>query len=212
MPVYRLSKENIFPNPLLAEPDGLLAVGGDLSVERLILAYSNGIFPWYNKGQEILWWAPNPRPVLWLNDFKISKSLKQTLRNKKFTVRFNTNFENVIDNCAKIKRKGQFDTWITDDMKQAYIKLHKLGYAYSVETYLNNKLVGGLYGVALKKIFFGESMFHLINDASKVAMVYLVDTLKQNNFKLIDIQQKTKLLESFGATEIDLEILLDILK
>ncbi len=212
MPVYRLPKDNIFPNPLLAEPDGLLAVGGDLSIERLLLAYSNAIFPWYNKGEEILWWAPNPRPVLFLDDFKPSKSLLQTIRNKNFEVKFNSDFKSVIENCAKVKRKGQYDTWITAEMKQAYIKLHKLGYAYSVETYLNNKLVGGLYGVAIGKVFFGESMFHLVSDASKIALVYLVDMLKQNNYKLIDVQQKTQLLESFGAKEIDLQILLDLLK
>lgn len=210
MPVYQLSKKIIFPNPLNAEPNGLLAIGGDLSVNRLLLAYSNAIFPWYNKGEEILWWAPNPRPVLFLDDFKVSKSLKQSI--KKFEIKFNSNFETVIEMCSTVNRKDQDSTWITDEMKAAYIKLHKKGYAYSVETYYQNNLVGGLYGIALGKVFFGESMFHTKSDASKVALYYLVNLLKQNNFKLIDVQQKTNLLSSLGATEIDIKILLDILK
>ena len=212
MPVYKLPNELIFPDPLLAEPDGLLAVGGDLSVNRLLLAYSNGIFPWFNNDNQILWWAPNPRPVLWLKDFKVAKSLKQTLRNKKFTVKFNSDFESVIKNCAKVKRKNQDDTWITKKMQKAYIELHKKGYAYSVATYLDNNLVGGLYGVAINKVFFGESMFHLVSNASKVALVYLVEVLKQNNYRLIDIQQHTKLLDSFGASDIDLKEFIKILK
>lgn len=210
MPVYQLSKKIIFPNPLNAEANGLLAIGGDLSVNRLLLAYSNAIFPWYNKGEEILWWAPNPRPVLFLDDFKVSKSLKQSI--KKFEIKFNSNFETVIEMCSTVNRKDQDSTWITDEMKAAYIKLHKKGYAYSVETYYQNNLVGGLYGIALGKVFFGESMFHTKSDASKVALYYLVNLLKQNNFKLIDVQQKTNLLSSLGATEIDIKILLDILK
>lgn len=210
MPVYQLSKKIIFPNPLNAEPNGLLAIGGNLSVNRLLLAYSNAIFPWYNKGEEILWWAPNPRPVLFLDDFKVSKSLKQSI--KKFEIKFNSNFETVIEMCSTVNRKDQDSTWITDEMKAAYIKLHKKGYAYSVETYYQNNLVGGLYGIALGKVFFGESMFHTKSDASKVALYYLVNLLKQNNFKLIDVQQKTNLLSSLGATEIDIKILLDILK
>lgn len=210
MPVYQLSKKIIFPNPLNAEANGLLAIGGDLSVNRLLLAYSNAIFPWYNKGEEILWWAPNPRPVLFLDDFKVSKSLKQSI--KKFEIKFNSNFETVIEMCSTVNRKDQDSTWITDEMKAAYIKLHKKGYAYSVETYYQNNLVGGLYGIALGKVFFGESMFHTKRDASKVALYYLVNLLKQNNFKLIDVQQKTNLLSSLGATEIDIKILLDILK
>lgn len=205
MPIYSLTKELAFPNPHEAEEDGLLAIGGDLSVERLLLAYSHGIFPWYSDDSPILWWALNPRMVLNLNHFKTSKNLKSKLRKGNFEIRFDTNFENVISRCAKSIRKGQDSTWITEAMKSAYIQLHKLGFAHSVETYVNNELVGGLYGVSLGSVFFGESMFHVQTDASKIAFYYMVEQLREWNFDLIDAQMETPLLKSFGAQNISFE-------
>ena len=201
-----------FPNPRYAPDDFPLAYGGDLSVERLLFAYKNGIFPWYSEGEPILWWSPNPRMVLFPKDLKIQKSLKKVLKKNKFEIRFDENFEKVIENCASVKRKGQDGTWITDEMKEAYIKLHKEGYAHSVETYLNGKLVGGLYGVSIGKAFFGESMFHLVPDASKVAFVHLVWKLQEWNFDIIDCQQSTPHMARFGAVEISRDKFLDILE
>ena len=158
MAVYRLPQELIFPDPELSEEDGLLAVGGDLSIERLILSYSNGIFPWYNEGEPILWWCPKPRFILKPDEVKVSKSMRKIIKKNIFEVKFNTDFEGVINNW-KITREDEEGTWITEDMKSAYIDLFKAGYAMSVETYLNEELVGGLYGVKIGKCFFGESMF-----------------------------------------------------
>ena len=160
MAVYRLPQELIFPDPELSEEDGLLAVGGDLSIERLILSYSNGIFPWYNEGEPILWWCPKPRFILKPDEVKVSKSMRKIIKKNIFEVKFNTDFEGVINNC-KITREDEEGTWITEDMKSAYIDLFKAGYAMSVETYLNEELVGGLYGVKIGKCFFGESMLLL---------------------------------------------------
>lgn len=202
MPIYNLTEELVFPNPHDAEEDGLLAIGGDLSVERLLLAYSHGIFPWYSDDSPILWWALNPRMVLKLDNFKVSKSLNAKIKNCNFEIRFDTDFEQVISNCAKSVRKNQESTWITKAMKLAYIKLHKLGFAHSVETYKNNELVGGLYGVSLGRIFFGESMFHKQSDASKIAFYHLVAQLKAWDFEMIDAQMETQLLKSFGAQNI----------
>ncbi len=202
MPVYQLIDECIFPPAEHADAEGLLAVGGDLSTDRLLLAYHSGIFPWYAEGQPILWWSPDPRMVLFPKDFKRRKSLRQRINSGFFDVRFDHNFEAVIDNCARMKRAGQEDTWIVDEMKLAYIELHRQGYAHSVETYVQGKLVGGLYGVSIGGTFFGESMFHNERDASKVALWHLVDLLTQWSFHMIDVQQDTEHLRSMGARAI----------
>jgi leucyl/phenylalanyl-tRNA---protein transferase len=203
VPVYQLSNEiNIFPDPDEAIDEGLLAVGGDLSIDRLLLAYSSGIFPWYSQNEPIMWWSPDPRFVLFPNDFKISKSLNKVVNSGKFIIKTDTAFEEVIKNCATIKRGHETGTWITTEMKQAYINLHNKGYAHSFEVYNNESLVGGLYGVSLGKAFFGESMFHLIPDASKVALYFLVDTLKKWKFHFIDSQIYTNHLASLGGEEI----------
>jgi leucyl/phenylalanyl-tRNA--protein transferase len=212
MPVFKLSKEIIFPHPSLANEDGLLAVGGDLSTERIITAYLNGIFPWYNEDEPILWWSPNPRCVLFPNKFKPSKSLLSIIKKNVFEVRFDAIFKTVIEKCATTKRKGEPGSWITTDIKKAYIKLHKLGFAHSVETYKDNELVGGLYGIAIGSVFYGESMFHSIPNASKVAFYFLIEKLKQLNFEIIDNQMTTPHLLSMGAEEISREKFLEILK
>ena len=199
MPVFALPKEIIFPDPNLAEKDGLLAIGGDLSPERLIEAYANGIFPWYSEGEPLLWWSPDPRMILFPDKFKISKSLGQSIRNKKNEVFFDRDFKAVIENCAITDRNGEKGTWITPDMQKAYINLHKAGFAHSVETYKDDKLIGGLYGISLGKAFFGESMFHTETDASKIALYSLVTRMKDWGFHFIDVQQETNHLKSLGA-------------
>lgn len=203
---------NLFPDPDKADPDGLLAIGGNLSVNILINAYSQGIFPWYNKEMPVLWWCPDPRLVLFPEKLKISKSLRHTIKQKKYLVRIDNNFEKVIEYCASSKRKGQEGTWITKEMKDAYIKLYKEGYAHSFETYYNDKLVGGLYGVSLGRTFFGESMFYKMTDASKVALYYLVEQIKKWNFHFIDAQQSTQHMKMLGAEEISRKEFLRILK
>jgi leucyl/phenylalanyl-tRNA---protein transferase len=212
MPVYLLKKEIVFPHPSLADQSGLLAAGGDLAPERIILAYKNGIFPWYNKDEPILWWSPNPRCVMFPNKFKVSKSLKLLIAKKSLEVRFDTNFNKVIACCAKVHEKRDSGTWITDEMKKAYVLLHKLGYAHSVETYLNNKLVGGLYGIAIGKVFYGESMFYVVPNASKVAFYYLIERLKKWKFEIIDNQTYSGHLESLGSELIDRNSFLKIIK
>lgn len=203
-----------FPQVDKAAADGLLAVGGDLSTERLLLAYKSGIFPWFEEGQPILWFSPNPRMVLFFNGFRISKSMKQVLRKKDFEVTINSDFESVIIGCAKQKRKGQIGTWITNDMISAYTKLHKLGIATSIEVWKNNELIGGLYGLDLKdeKVFCGESMFSLQSNASKIAFAYLVHHFKDKKYKLIDCQMHNNHLESLGAVEISRNDFMRILK
>lgn len=196
--------KNIFPNVELAltEPDGLLAVGGDLSVERLISAYQQGIFPWYSEGQPILWWSPDPRMVLEPKNVKVSRSLAKTIRKNIYTITFDQQFQDVIIECSKPRlEKGseQYETWILDEMIVAYTNLHNEGYAHSVECWLDNKLVGGLYGVAIGDVFFGESMFSRVSDASKVAFVFLCEQLQKWGYKLIDCQVYTSHLESLGA-------------
>jgi leucyl/phenylalanyl-tRNA--protein transferase len=205
MPIYALSDELAFPNPSFAE-DGLLAVGGDLSQERLVLAYKNGIFPWYNPGDPILWWSPDPRFVLFPKDLKVSKSMRPYFNQKKYNVTFDTAFEQVIDNCAKVKRAGQGDlgTWITEEMRSAYIGLHKSGLAHSAEVWKGETLVGGLYGIAIGKIFFGESMFALAPNASKFGFISLVKRLGELNYELVDCQQETDHLGTLGAKPINL--------
>lgn len=202
MAIYQLTDELIFPNPELSEEDGLLAVGGDLSIDRLILAYSNGIFPWYSKGEPILWWSPKPRFVLMPEDIRISKSMKKIMRKGEFQVTFNNDFEGVIENC-KSMRENEEGTWITDEMKKAYIDLHKAGYAMSVETYFEGELVGGLYGVVIGRCCFGESMFCKVSNASKIALITLAQRLQELNFEFIDCQVYTEHLESMGAKMVE---------
>ena len=194
--IFRLDKRLIFPNPELAEPDGLLGVGGDLSADRLLLAYKNGIFPWYSDDMPILWYSPHERFILYPDELKISKSMKRVLRSAKFIITYDTCFENVIAACSLIKREGQKGTWITDDMKRAYINLHIEGYAHSVEVWEQGNLVGGLYGVVTGNVFCGESMFSLISNASKTALINLCNT---GLYRLIDCQMHTAHLESMGA-------------
>lgn len=202
MPIYRLIDELIFPDPMLAEPEGLLAVGGDLRPERLLLAYANGIFPWYSDDDPILWWSPDPRLVLYLDDLKISRSLVRTMRKGKFQVTLDKAFRTVITACAQTRGKDRGSTWITKEMIAAYCQLYDLGYAHSVETWHDRKLVGGLYGISLGRAFFGESMFSAVSDASKVALVHLRDFLHSNHFDFIDCQLPTDHLMRLGAHKI----------
>ena len=208
MPIFRLVEEAIFPPPDYADPSGLLAVGGDLSNERLLEAYRLGIFPWYSDDQPILWWSPDPRLVLDLNDFKISRSLRKTLNSEVFQVTLDHAFEEVIRACAVVPRVAQNGTWITDEMLKAYVNLHGLGYAHSVESWFGGKLAGGLYGVSLGKCFFGESMFHLKTDASKVALATLVEKLRSWDFHFIDSQMTTEHMLRLGAKELPRRIFL----
>lgn len=189
----------VFPEPDEADESGLLAIGGDLSIERLKLAYSQGIFPWYEDGMPILWWSPDPRMVLFPSKMIISHSLKQTVKKHKFTVTFDKAFSKVIEECSFTPRKDQDGTWITREMKHAYQKLHEAGYAHSVEAWLDGELVGGLYGVAMGRAFFGESMFHKETNASKVALVHLVEKLIEWEYEIIDAQVYTNHLESLGG-------------
>lgn len=206
-----MSFEYQFPDPRTADSDGLLAAGGDLSIESLITAYSQGIFPWYDKRSPILWWSPDPRLVLYPSRFKVSDSLKQRLRSGKYEVRIDSNFETVVGYCAETRRKDQRGTWITDEMKKAYINLHHEGFAHSFETWYEGKIAGGLYGVSLGKAFFGESMFHLKTDASKIALASLVRWSLDHEFHFIDAQQSTSHLKSLGAEEIHRNDFLELL-
>lgn len=212
MPIFRLSSEIVFPSPELAEKDGLLAIGGDLGEERLITAYSLGIFPWYSEGYQILWWSPDPRLILLPDELKVSRSLKKIIKKGIFNVTMNTAFEEVIRSCSEIDRKGQEGTWITGEMTEAYIRLHESGYAHSVESWHDGELVGGLYGIVLGKVFFGESMFSNMSNASKVAFVTLVERLKELDFKLIDCQVTTEHLQSLGAREVPRKRFLEMLR
>ena len=198
MPIYQLPKEIIFPNPELAEEDGLLAVGGDLSFERLLLAYCNGIFPWYSDGDPILWWCPKPRFIIKPNEVKISKSMKRVFNSGKFKVTFDNDFEGVIKNCKEL-RENKEGAWINDNMMKAYINLFKRGFASSVEVYRNEKLVGGLYGVKIGRCFFGESMFSIETNASKVALISICKRLEEEGYIFLDCQMHTNHLESMGG-------------
>lgn len=200
--IFRLDERLLFPEPDLAEPDGLLAVGGDLSTQRLLLAYQNGIFPWYSDDSPILWYSPHERFVLYPDELKISKSMGQILRSNRFRVTTNTCFADVIKACSTAPREGQDDTWITDDMQAAYISMNAEGYAHSVEVWEQGQLVGGLYGVWVGDVFCGESMFSKVSNASKTALIYLCQT---NKFKLVDCQVHTNHLESMGARMIPRE-------
>jgi len=202
MAVYSLGTEAAFPHPNLADKDGLLAIGGKLEIDWLVLAYENGIFPWYNEDNPILWWSPDPRLIIRPNHFKVKKSFRRTLKKHNFTIKFDYQFEQVIETCKNIPRKEEDGTWITDEMQEAYINLHHHGLAHSLEVYEQDELVGGLYGVSLGKAFFGESMFFKKRDASKVALYYLCSELSKWNFHFIDAQVETDHLISLGAEKI----------
>ncbi|MEM6725879.1 MAG: leucyl/phenylalanyl-tRNA--protein transferase [Bacteroidota bacterium] len=212
MPVYRLSTDLLFPPAFMARSDGMLAVGGDLSLSRLILAYREGIFPWYNDGEPIIWWSPDPRCVLYPEELKVSKSTRRLIRQERFTVTFDQDFQAVIRGCQLIERPGQLGTWLTEDMIEAYTLLHEKGFAHSVEVWQDEELVGGLYGVSLGKIFFGESMFANVSNASKVGFCRMVEVLHQKGFELIDCQQDTQHLRSLGAVTIPRVLFLRILE
>lgn len=211
--MYLLSEQLHFPDPALADSSGILAMGGDLSVERLLLAYSKGIFPWYDECEPITWWAPEYRMVVIPSEYKPSKSLRNIINRGIFKVTFNTEFLQVIRACQTIKRPGQQGTWINEDIVESYFKLHQMGYAKSVEVWQDEKLVGGLYGVDLgNKIFCGESMFSRVSNASKVAFTWLNDYLTQNKYLLLDCQVYNEHLDSLGAFEIERKVFMEILK
>lgn len=204
-----LSEKLVFPPLEMATPEGIVAYGGDLSVDRLLLAYRNGIFPWYSDDTPILWWNPDPRFVLFPEQLKVSKSMRQLLRQKKFEIKYDLAFEQVLEACQKIPRKDQDGTWITDEMQGAYITLHKLGIAHSAEAYLDGVLVGGLYGVQLGKVFFGESMFTHQSNASKAAFIQTIEQFKTIGIELVDCQVHTDHLESLGAAHIKRDVFMD---
>ncbi len=208
--IPRLSSYSyIFPDPRNASDEGLLAYGGDLCSPRLRAAYRQGIFPWYNSGDPILWWSPNPRLLLYPNKFYMRKSFRRVLRSGKFTVTFDKEFSNVIKHCAMVPRDGQNHTWITEEIKEAFIALHEEGFAHSVEVYKEDKLVGGLYGIAMGKAFFGESMFSLVSNASKVAFKALSDVLGSRGYDFIDCQMKTDHMIGLGAKIVQRDIFLN---
>jgi leucyl/phenylalanyl-tRNA--protein transferase len=210
--MYYLSQALFFPPVDQANHDGILAIGGDLSPERLQLAYRSGIFPWFEGGEPIMWWSPNPRMVLFLDELIVSKSMRNILNRNTFKVTFNQNFRDVISNCQNIERDGQNGTWITNDMIEAYCIMHELGIAKSVEVWQDEVLVGGLYGIDLGHVFCGESMFSKVSNASKVAFITLVHQLKVENYKLLDCQVYNPHLESLGCREIDRIDFMEILK
>ena len=211
MPVFSLDDSLRFPPVEFSEPDGLLAAGGDLSIKRLLAAYQNGIFPWY-EGNDILWWCPDPRFILFPEELKISKSMVKLLKDKNFEFTVNKDFKQVIDHCKTVSRKNQNGTWITPAVKAAYIDLHQAGYAHSAEAWLNNNIVGGLYGVKIGKVFFGESMFSTVSNASKFTFIKYVQQLTREGITLIDCQVYTPHLESLGASMIPRNMFLNLLK
>jgi leucyl/phenylalanyl-tRNA--protein transferase len=211
MPLFRLSKDLIFPPPEFASKSGLLALGGDLSCERLLLAYRMGIFPWYAENEPILWWSPDPRFVLFPENLKVSKTMKPVLQRNLFTITCDRSFREVVEACRE-PRKHQRETWITDEMVRAYCLLHEQGFAHSVEAWLEGELAGGLYGVSLGGCFFGESMFTRVSNASKAAFITLIRTLRQLGFVLIDCQVYTDHLRSLGAEMIPRSLFLDVLR
>ncbi|MBF0467078.1 MAG: leucyl/phenylalanyl-tRNA--protein transferase [Nitrospirae bacterium] len=212
MPVFLLNEDIAFPPVELARNDGLLAVGGDLSAKRLLYAYKLGIFPWFSEGDPLLWWSPDPRLVMFLDEFRLSRSLRQVINRGVFPVTFDKDFSGVINNCAAQRTGKPYGTWLTEEMIQAYIGLHKTGYAHSVECWHDGELAGGLYGLALGKMFFGESMFTKVSNASKTAFAFLVEKLIKLEFHLIDCQVRTEHLVSMGAREIAGEEFQAILK
>jgi leucyl/phenylalanyl-tRNA---protein transferase len=212
MSIYQLGKELVFPHPEEAE-DGLLAIGGDLCAQRLINAYSAGIFPWYNKEEPILWWSPDPRSVLFPDELVVSKSMQQLFRKSAFRVTLDTCFQEVVHACARVRYKDRTDTWINDEIIEAYTNLHKMGIAHSVEVWdQEGSLCGGLYGVALGKVYFGESMFHTRSNASKYGFITLVKLLQKHGYELIDCQVHNSHLESLGATLVPRNIFLSLLE
>lgn len=210
--MYFLTKELFFPPVDEASYEGILAIGGDLSIERLLLAYKNGIFPWFNEYEPILWWSPSERMVVNPHDYKVSKSIRNLLNQNKFQITFNQDFADVISNCKVTERKGQEGTWISDDIIKSFTSLHEMGIAKSIEVWQNEELVGGLYGVDLGHVFCGESMFSKVPNASKIAFVWLVNYLKENNYKLLDCQVHNDHLEKLGAFEISRETFMKVLK
>lgn len=212
MPVFHLTDDLVFPDPEQADPSGLLAVGGDLSPRRLQFAYASGIFPWYNEGEPILWWSPDPRFILFPEKIHVSRSMQKVLKQKQFAVTYNTAFEDVIRQCQTKERKDQPGTWITPEMREAYIRLHDLGLAQSVEAWQDGRLVGGMYGVSMGKCFFGESMFSHVNNASKAALITLSRRLEQENFLLLDCQVHTHHMERMGAEPVTRKVFLGLLK
>jgi leucyl/phenylalanyl-tRNA--protein transferase len=202
--VAALENDDPFPplSTALEQPNGLLAIGGDLSVERLLSAYQRGIFPWFSPGDPILWWSPHPRMVMFPDELHISRSLQKRFKKTDYEIRCNSAFRQVMKACATVPRDGQAGTWIVPEMIEAYCELHRMGYAHSVEVWQGEALVGGLYGVALGRVFFAESMFHLVTDASKIALIYLVRQLQVLGFGMMDCQMHTPHLASLGAREI----------
>ena len=207
-----LGKELVFPPVGKASAEGILAFGGDLRPERLMLAYRSGIFPWYNEGEPIIWYSPEERMVLFPHELRISKSMRQVMRNNTFRITSNSAFEQVIDQCQNSPREDQLGTWITNDMRQAYLKLHELGFAQSIEVWRDEELVGGLYGIDLGHVFCGESMFSKESNTSKLAFIHLVQQLEKEKYKLVDCQVYTEHLESLGAREIGREAFMELLK
>lgn len=210
--MHLLSEALYFPPVQNASYEGILAVGGDLTTERLLLAYKSGIFPWFNPNEPILWWAPNLRMVLFFEELTVSKSMRSILNKGVFEVTFNQDFRGVITNCRSVKREGQMGTWISDEMIEAYCKLNEMGVAKSVEVWQNGELVGGLYGVDLGTIFCGESMFSKVSNSSKVAFIALANQLKKENYKILDCQVYNEHLESLGCREIHRDEFMKILK
>lgn len=210
--MHKLNNELYFPPVETAHSSGILAFGGDLSVERLILAYKSGIFPWFEDGEEITWFSPEWRMVLFLNQLRITKSTRNILNRNNFKITFNQAFKDVITNCQQIKRKDQLGTWITDEMLASYLKLHEMGYAKSVEVWQENELVGGLYGIDLGHVFCGESMFSKVSNASKIAFIHLAEKLKKENYQVMDAQVYNEYLESLGCEEIPRDLFMQILK
>lgn len=212
MPIYALPSDPSFPPITHAEPNGLLAVGGDLSPQRLLNAYASGIFPWYSEGEPILWWSPAPRMVLFPDELRVHKSMRPLLNGSKYRVSFDTDFESVIRACAAQERPDQDGTWIVADMIAAYITLHQLGFAHSVEVWQDGALVGGLYGIALGRVFFGESMFARASNASKYGFIQLVLRLRQLGYQLIDCQQETPHIATLGARPISRQAFMELLE
>lgn len=211
MPLFVLDNELVFPPVHLAQPDGLLALGGDLSPQRLLLAYRSGIFPWY-ESEHILWWSPDPRFVLFPHELQVARSVRSLLKKNEFEFTIDKAFDKVIHQCKKITRRGQAGTWITDEVEKAYFKMHELGYAHSAETWKDGELAGGLYGIKLGKVFFGESMFSKASNASRFAFINYVQQLKEEGIQLIDCQVYTEYLESFGARMIPRNDFISLLK
>lgn len=209
--MYFLSKELYFPPVEEASYEGVLAIGGDLSIERLLLAYRNGIFPWFNDDEPVLWWAPPERMVVAPSIYKVSKSIRNLLNQNKFKVTFNQNFSDVILGCQQIDRPGQDGTWLSDDFIESYTKLHEMGIAKSVEVWQNDQLVGGLYGIDMGHVFCGESMFSRVSNASKIAFVTLIKHLNENNYKLLDCQVHNDHLEHLGAFEVSRDVFMKVL-